>query len=129
RRSGMRSGGLTAVGRPLDPVFVVHAFPRRPGAGTALLEETWILPEMRAYLALGVLATARLAGILNASLSVSERRGQDHRRNRDTESGHRDRAEDRTFHVSPEFSGSDPVYRPSIFKRPRAFRRSSRSST
>src|ERR1700691_697677 len=124
----MQSGGLTAVGRPLDPVLVVHAFPRRPGPGTALLEKTWILPEMRAYLALGVLATGGLAGILDASLSVSERRGQDHRRNRDTESGHRDRAEDRTFHVSPWFSGSGPVYRLSTFKRPRAFRRPSRSS-
>src|ERR1700722_15078808 len=125
----MQSGGLTAVGRPLDPVLVVHAFPRRPGAGTALLEETWVLPEMRAHLALGVLTAGGLAGILDASLSVSERSGQDHSRNRDTESGHRERAEDRTFHVSPEFSGSGPVCRPSIFKRPRAFRRSSRSST
>src|SRR6202034_356496 len=124
----MQSGGLTAVGRPLDPVLVVHAFPRRPGAGTALLEETWVLPEMGAHLTLGVLTAGGLAGILDASLSVSERRGQDHRRNRDTESGHRDRAEDRTFHVSPWFSGSGPVYRlwlskrPRI-KRPRAFRR------
>src|SRR5271167_1191521 len=117
----MQYGGLTAVRRPLDPVLVIHAFPRRPGAGTALLEETWILPEMRAHLALGVLTTGGLAGILDASLSVSERRGQDDRRDRDTESGHRDRAEDRTFHVSPWFSGSGPVYRLLIFKRPRAF--------
>src|ERR1700733_702633 len=129
----MQSGGLTAVGGPLDPVLVVHAFLRRPGAGTALFEETRVLPEMRAHLALGVLTAGGLAGILDAGLSVSERRGQDHRRNRDTESGHRDRAEDRTFHVSPSFSGSGPVYRLSLFKRPRVtrqrpFRRPSRSS-
>jgi hypothetical protein len=75
---------------------------------------------MRAHLTLGVLTAGGLAGILDASLSVSERRGQDHRRNRNTESGHRDRAEDRTFHVSPSFSGSGSVYRLSNIKWPRA---------
>src|ERR1700722_18710648 len=115
----MRSGGLTAVGRHLDPVGPSRAFV----AGAARFLQLRVLPEMRAHLALGVLATGGLTGILDASLSVSERRGQNHRRDRDAESGHRDRAEVRTFHVSPYFSGSGQVYRLPTFRRSRVFRR------
>src|SRR5947209_10781110 len=96
-----RVPGSTAVSRSLDAVFVVHALSRGPGAGAALLEKAWVLAEMRAHLALGVLAAGALAGVLDSSLRVGQRRGQDHHRSRDGESGDRNGIEERAFHVSP----------------------------